>query len=157
MRPRMFQGHEPICWIQHLCSPTIRNPLVKQKNSVQEILQYLVEDFNHPATTRLFFRALVLLTFVKIVMLWSFSHRVMNHHNIALPGSWFGKIIFAPSFLANDNVDIFFGVALVFLAAAFFLRPHYITTILFFWLTFNLYIIYLPFANGADLVLFMLA
>ena len=132
-------------------------PLVKERNSVQATVQYLVRDFNEPATARLFFRALVLLTFVKILMLWPFSHSVMNHHNITLPRSWFGKIILAPSFLANDNVDIFFAISLVFLVVAFFLRPNYFTTVLFFWLTFNLYIVYLPFANGADLVLFMLA
>jgi len=153
----MFQPHKLFCQIQHLCSPTTRIPLVKQKNRVQTAVQYLVQDFNQPATARLFFRALVLLSFVKIVMLWSFSHRVMNHHNITLPRSWVGKIVLAPSFLANDNVDIFFPIALVFLGVAFFLRPNYVTTVIFFWLTFNLYIVYLPFANGADLVLFMLA
>ena len=113
-------------------------PLVKERNSVQATVQYLVQDFNEPATARLFFRALVLLTFVKILMLWSFSHSVMNHHNITLPRSWFGKIILAPSFLANDNVDIFFAISLGFLVVAFFLRPNYFTTVLFFWLTFNL-------------------
>ena len=153
----MFQRHKRTCQIQHLCSLTTRMPLVKEKNRIQTIIQYLVRDFNEPATVRLFFRALVLLTFVKILMVWPFSHSVMNHHNITLPRSWFGKIILAPSFLANDNVDIFFASALVFLVVAFFLSPTYFTTGLFFWLTFNLYIVYLPFANGADLVLFMLA
>ena len=131
--------------------------LAKERNSLQATVQYLVHDFNEPATARLFFRALVLLSFFKILMLWPFSHSVMNHHNITLPRSWFGKIILAPSFLANDNVDIFFAISLGFLVVAFFLRPNYFTTFLFFWLTFNLYIVYLPFANGADLVLFMLA
>ena len=130
---------------------------MKQNNWVHTAVQYLVQDFQEPATARLFFRALVLLSFVKILMLWSFSHSVMNHHNITLPRSWVGKIVLAPSFLANDNVDILFAMSLAFLAVAFFLRPNYFTTILFFWLTFNLYIVYLPFANGADLVLFMLA
>lgn len=132
-------------------------PLGKERNSVQSAVQYLVRDFNDPATARLFFRALVLLTFVKILILWPFSHSVMNHRSITLPRSWFGKIIVAPSFLANDNVDVFFTIALIFLFVAFFIRPNYFTTVLFFWLTFNLYIVYLPFANGADLVLFMLA
>jgi hypothetical protein len=81
----------------------------------------------------------------------------MRHHNITLPRSWIGKIVLAPAFLANDNVDIFFVVSLVFLAVAFFFRPSYFTTVSFFWLTFNLYVVYLPFANGADLVQFMLA
>ena len=131
--------------------------LVKERSSVQATVQYLVRDFNEPATAQLFFRALVLLTFIKILMLWPFSHNVMIHHNITLPRSWFGNFILAPSFLANDNVDVFFAISLALLVVTFFLRPNYFTTILFFWLTFNLYIVYLPFANGADLVLFMLA
>ncbi|HYI77563.1 MAG TPA: HTTM domain-containing protein [Chryseolinea sp.] len=131
--------------------------MVKQRTNVLTIVDYWVRDFNNPATVRLFFRALLLLTFVKIVILWPFSHNVMIHHNITLPASWIGKLVFAPSFLANVNVDIFYGVSLVFLIIAFLLRPNYLTTGLFFWLTFNLYIVNLPFANGADLVLFMLA
>ena len=90
-------------------------------------------------------------------MLWSLSHKVLAHHSITLPGSWVGKILLAPSFFANYNVDAFFGVALIFLVIAFFSPIHYITTSFFFWLALNLYVVYLPFANGADLVLFMLA
>ena len=126
-------------------------------NSVHTTILDLVQDFKQPATARLFFRGLILLTFMKIIMLWSFSHSVMNHHNITLPGSWIGKAILAPAFLADSNVDIFFGFSLILLVFAFFARPHYVTTILFFWLTFNLYVVYLPFVNGADYVLFMLA
>ena len=63
----------------------------------------------------------------------------------------------APAFLADYNIEIFFGVVGIFLVVAFFIRPHYVTTIIFFWLCLNLYVVFLPFGNGADLVLFMLA
>jgi Vitamin K-dependent gamma-carboxylase len=131
--------------------------LATLRNRAQAIILDLVQNFKEPVTTRLFFKALILLTFIKIVMLWPFSHSVMNHHSITLPRSWFGKVILAPAFLANNNVDIFFGCSLIFLAFVFFLRRHYATTGLFFWLTFNLYVVYLPFVSGADYVLFMLA
>lgn len=131
--------------------------MVRLKNKVEQISLYLVKDFNNRTTTRLFFCGLVLLTLVKILTAWSFSRIVMSHHNISLPRSWFGKIILAPSFLANEHIDAFYGIAIVFLVVAFIVDLHYLTTIPFFWLTFNLYIINLPFANGADLVLFMLA
>jgi len=63
----------------------------------------------------------------------------------------------APSFVANENVDVFFAIALVFLVISLLLKPSYITTSLFFWLVFNLYIVYLPFVSGADYIFFMLA
>jgi hypothetical protein len=130
---------------------------VKQSSRLQEAVKYLVRDFNNPVTARLFFRLLLVLTFFRIVITWSFSHNVMDHHAITLPASWLGRIVFAPSFLANQNVDIFFGFALVVIAGGFIFPLHYIARVLFFWLTFNLYIVYLPFANGSDIVLFMLA
>ncbi|HEX6225750.1 MAG TPA: hypothetical protein VFZ52_15135, partial [Chryseolinea sp.] len=130
---------------------------MKLLNRVRGTAEYLVADFNNPITARLFFRAMLLLTFFKVAILWAFSHSVMNYHHITLPRSFFGRMVFAPALLAESNVNILFGISLVFLILAFFLRPHYATTLIFFWLTFNLYIVYLPFASGADLVLFMLA
>jgi hypothetical protein len=99
----------------------------------------------------------VFFTLIKTAMLWSLSQAVMEHHKLSLPRSWIGKMVLAPSFLANYNMEIFLVVAIVFLVFAFFLRPHYIVSILFFWLAVNLYVVFLPFANGADLILFMLA
>lgn len=131
--------------------------MLRLRDKVQNLSRYFVGDFNNPRTTRVFFKALILLTLAKIIMLWSFSHTVMTYHSITLPRSWMGKILFAPSFLANHTVDAFYTLAIIFLVIAFLVRPHYITTIIFFWLTFNLYVVYLPFANGADFVLFMLA
>lgn len=131
--------------------------MLRLRDKVRELSQYFADDFNNPRTTRVFFKALILLTLAKIVMLWSFSHTVMTYHSITLPRSWVGKILFAPSFLANHNVDAFYTLAITFLVIAFLVRPHYITTIIFFWLTFNLYVVYLPYANGANFVLFMLA
>ena len=127
------------------------------KDSIGRAVRHIVVDFNNPLVVRIFFKALVLLTIVKILLLWSFSHAVLKYHDITLPRSLPGKFIMAPAFLANENVDVFFAVAIVLLVAALILRPSYFTTAFLFWLTFNLYVVYLPFANGSDLILFMLA
>jgi hypothetical protein len=131
--------------------------LASLKNKIDAVVVHLVRKPNNPRAVRLFFRALIVLTFFKIVLLWPLSHDVIAHHTMSLPQSWFGKLVFGPSFLANYNVDVFFSIAIIFLFIAFFRKPHLSTTALFFWLAFNLYVIYLPFANGADIVLFMLA
>jgi len=81
----------------------------------------------------------------------------MAHHNILLPKSLPGKVLLAPSFLANQHIDIFFGIAICFLLVTFFIRSNYIVNMLFFWLTFNLYVINLSVSNGSDVVLFMLS
>ncbi len=127
------------------------------RNRITELSLYWVKDFNNPMSARIFFNALLLLTFVKIGLLWRFSHQVLEHHKMTLPRSWLGKVMLAPSFLADWNADIFFSIALTFLIIAFFLQPHYLTTLLYFWLTLNLYVVYLPFASGSDMVMFMLA
>lgn len=90
-------------------------------------------------------------------MLWPLTHTVISNHHVSLPRSWYGKLLLAPSFLAVYNIDYFFVIAILFLVVAFFVRPNYIVTTLFFWLTLNLYIVFFSFANGSDLVLFMLA
>lgn len=131
--------------------------LAKLRDKVTEISLYLVRDFKNPRVSHLFFRSLVAFTIVKMVLLLSFSRQVMAHHNITLPRSWIGKLFLGPSFLANYNVDIFFSIAIVCLVVIFLKRPNYLTTAFFFWLALNLYVVYLPFANGSDMLLVMLA
>ena len=125
--------------------------------NVDKACHYFTDDFNNPLITRVFFKGLVVFTLIKTALLWPLSQAVMEHHKLSLPRSWIGKMVLAPSFLANRNIELFLILAIVFLIFAVFLRPHYIVSILFFWLTVNLYVVFLPFANGADLILFMLA
>lgn len=120
-------------------------------------IDYLTFDFNNRVAARLFFLALVVFMILKIGMIWSLSHVVMDHHKLSLPRSWMGKMLLAPAFLADYNIDLFFIAVLVFLVFAFLVKSHVVVNAIFFWLTFNLYIVVLPFANGSDLVLFMLA
>ena len=79
------------------------------KDSIGRAVRHIVVDFNNPLVVRIFFKALVLLTIVKILLLWSFSHAVLKYHDITLPRSLPGKFIMAPAFLANENVDVFFA------------------------------------------------
>lgn len=118
---------------------------------------YLGSEARHPGVGVVFFKALLLLTLIKMILLWPASATVMKYHDITLPGSIVGKILLAPAFLASVDINLFYGLGIIFLAAALVIVPGYLITGMFFWLTFNLYVINLPFANGADLVLFMLA
>jgi hypothetical protein len=127
------------------------------KNKGDRIVDYVTADYNNPKAVRFFFRALVTYTILKIAMIWPLSHKMMSYHSLSLPKSWLGKVVLAPAFLANYNVDLFFMVIVAFLIATFIARINYIITAIFFWITFNLYIVVLPYANGSDLVLFMLA
>ena len=70
-----------------------------------------------------------------------------------------GKIFLAPAFLANQYPDIFFaaGIGFVLLVMLLLSDPSILLNLLFFWLTFNLYIVGFPISDGADVVLFMLS
>lgn len=132
-------------------------PLKLLGNRYNRIINYLTVEYNNPTVARLFFRSLVTFTLLKIAMVWPLSHKVMSHHSLSLPRSWVGKVVMAPAFLANYSIDLFFIAAVAFLLFTFIVRINYVITSIFFWITFNLYIVVLPFANGSDLVLFMLA
>jgi hypothetical protein len=82
---------------------------------------------------------------------------VLAHHNITLPQSLPGKILMAPSFLANDHAIVFIVTAALSLLVLMVLRSNYISHIIFFWICFNLYTVNLPFTDGADVVFFVLA
>lgn len=125
--------------------------------SIERLSSHFTDDFRQPKATRIFFRALVGYTLIKMIAIWSVSRMVISHHDLSLPGSLPGKVLLAPSFLANQYPDIFFGIGICFLMLVFFVRSHYVANLLFFWLTFNLYIVNLPVSNGSDIVLFMLS
>jgi hypothetical protein len=68
-----------------------------------------------------------------------------------------GKILLLPTTLAGINIHAFYFAAIVLLVLGFLLKSFYLIRLLFFYLTFNLYVINLPIANGSDIFLFMLA
>ena len=118
---------------------------------------YFTDEFRQPRATHIFFKGLVLYTLVKIVLAWQISAAMVANHNLPAPGSWAGKILLLPTMLAGINVHAFYFAAMTLLVLAFLLKPYYVTRLLFFYLTFNLYVINLPIANGSDIVLFMLS
>jgi len=125
--------------------------------NIERISDYFTHDFRQPRTTDIFFRALVLYTFVKILFIWNVSATILQYHTISFPRSVFGKVLLLPAIFANTYLNAFYFGAVSFLILAFFLRANYIVRFLFFYLTFNLYVINLPLANGSDIVLFMLS
>lgn len=127
------------------------------ENDIKQLPLYFSGNARQPAAATMFFKGLIGLTLIKMAVLWTVSHTVMAYHETSLPTSIPGKLLLAPTLLADWNVDVFYALSLIFLLAAIFIRPNYVVAAAFFWLTFNLYVINLPFANGADLVLFMMA
>jgi hypothetical protein len=125
--------------------------------NIERISDYFTQDFRHPRTTDIFFRALVLYTFVKVLFIWKVSATILQYHTMSFPRSVLGKAFLLPAILANAYSNAFYFGTVSFLVLAFCLRPNYIVRILFFYLTFNLYVINLPLANGSDIILFMLS
>jgi len=127
------------------------------QNDINRLPLYFSGNARQPYTAIVFFKGLVCLTIIKMGALWTVSHTVMTYHEASLPASIPGKLLLAPTLLADWNVDVFYVLSFAFLFVALFIRSNYVVAAAFFWLTFNLYVINLPFANGADLVLFMMA
>ena len=125
--------------------------------NIERISDYFTREFRQPRTTDIFFRALVLYTFVKILFIWKVSAAVIQHHTMSFPRSVLGKALLLPAIFANAYLNAFYFGAVSFLVLAFCLQPNYIVRFLFFYLTFNLYVINLPLANGSDIILFMLS
>jgi len=63
----------------------------------------------------------------------------------------------APSFLANDHANVFIDTASLSLLVLLAFHVNYIGNLIFFWICFNLYTVNLPFSDGSDVVLFVLA
>lgn len=62
-----------------------------------------------------------------------------------------------PAALAENHVDFFYGISLLFLVMAFTFRWNYLTAILFCWLVINLNRVNFSLNNGADSVLLLLS
>lgn len=92
-----------------------------------------------------------------MILNWPISRMVISHHSLSLPKSFLGKVFMVPSFLAEQHLDIFYGTVICFLLVILFIKSHYVTNLIFFWVTFNLYVINLSISNGSDVVLFMLS
>ncbi len=127
------------------------------KTYSEGIGHYLIDDFQEPKATRIFFKVMVTYTLVRMILVWPLSQMVMSYHSISLPKSLPGKLLLGGAFLANHHINIFFGIGIVCLVVVLFLKPNYLGNLAFFYLTFNLYVINLPIADGADVVLFMLS
>ena len=131
--------------------------LPQLRDAIERESDRITGNFSEPRAVRIFFKALVIFTAIKIMLLIDVSRTLINYHTPSLLKSTMGRILLAPAYFAYEHPNIFFGVALCFLLVLLFIQSTYVTNILFFWLTLNLYAINLPIANGSDIVLFMLS
>jgi hypothetical protein len=105
----------------------------------------------------LFCKVMVAFALVKIFLIWRVSLTLVSYYKFSKPGSFIGKVIFLPSLWANDHLNlvyISFTIALVVLLVC---PWHYLSGLLFFWITFNLYRLNIPVMNGSDNVQLVLA
>jgi len=131
--------------------------LRRLKNYSKSVGYYFTDDFQEPTATRIFHKVLVVYTLLRMTLVWPLSRMVMSYHSISLPKSLPGKLLLGGAFLANQHVDVFFGIGVLLLVVILFTNVNYIGNLVFFYLTFNLYVINLPIADGSDVVLFMLS
>jgi len=131
--------------------------LVRQESHIEKFAGYFTDRYHHPESIRIFFKALVAYTLVKTLLIWPVCRSIISFHALSLPRSVPGKIFMAQAYLADKFPDVFFIVSGCFLVLLLIARSTIVLRVLFFWLTFNLYIVGFPMSDGSDVVLFMLA
>jgi hypothetical protein len=82
---------------------------------------------------------------------------MVKYHHLSTPRSWSGKIMLAPSVLAGDHLSLVYIFFITLLIIGVFIPWNYLSGVIFFWITFNLYRITMPLTNGADQVQLALA
>ena len=138
--------------------PTPLTPLrlVWLNNYIERTAAYFTDSFRDPVSARIFCKALIIYALLKMIMMWPTCRIVISHHTLSLPGSMLGSIFLAPAFVANKHPDMFFVFSICVLLIILLVRPTMALQALFFCITFNLYIVGFPIADGSDVVLFML-
>jgi hypothetical protein len=104
-----------------------------------------------------FCRVMVVFVLIKISFIWKASLTLVSYYHFSEPGSLAGKAIFLPSLLANDYLNVVYIAFTIVLIVLFTLPWNYISGILFFWITVNLYRLNIPVMNGSDNVQLALA
>lgn len=97
-----------------------------------------------------FCRVMLVFALVKILFIWHASLTLVLYYKFTTPGSLIGKIIFLPSMVANDHLNLVYIFFVVTLIVLLILPWNYISGILFFWITLNLYRLNIPLMNGSD-------
>src|SRR5690606_3090248 len=96
------------------------------QNDINRLPLYFSGNARQPYTAIVFFKGLVCLTIIKMGALWTVSHTVMTYHEASLPASIPGKLLLAPTLLADWNVDVFYVLSFAFLFVALFIRSNYV-------------------------------
>ncbi len=121
-----------------------------------ELVTYIGSEKNTRAVA-IFCKVMLVFTVVKILFIWEASLTLLSYYQFSTPGSVIGKIIFFPSLFANGHLSLVYIGFLLVLITLLVLPWNYISGILFFWISFNLYRLNIPVLNGSDTVQLMLA
>jgi hypothetical protein len=122
-----------------------------------EFITHLSSARHNQKAVTIFCKAMLVFALVKILFIWNTSLTLVSYYEFATPGSLIGKIIFLPSVLANDHLNLIYIAFMAVLIILVILPWNYISGILFFWIIFNLYRLNIPVMNGSDNVQLVLA
>jgi len=117
---------------------------------------WLLSDFHNPKAVRIFCKALVAYSILRLLLLWNVLTDISTYTPAEAPTGLMAKLVFLPSLLVEWDVSYFLMLCLAVWLTVFFLRWNYVLAILFFWLNLNLYRLDHSIVNGSDLVLVML-
>ena len=121
-----------------------------------ELVTYIGSEKNTSAAS-IFCKVMLVFTVVKILFIWEASLALLSYYQFSTPGSFAGQVVFFPSLLADEHLSLVYIGFLLVLAVLLVLPWNYISGILFFWISFNLYRLNIPVMNGSDTVQLMLA
>lgn len=121
-----------------------------------ELETHILSERNVKAAA-VFCRVMLVFVLIKILFIWKASLTLVSYYHFSEPDSVAGKVIFLPSLLAGDHLNVIYTIFMVVLIALLVLPWSYISGILFFWITFNLYRLNIPVMNGSDNVQLALA
>ena len=131
---------------------------MKFLNSVQDrFFQCMLDHEQNTFAVAIFRYALVIFAIIKIILIWSVSSEINNFITFVSSPSVIVKVLFSPAYWANTHVEFFYSICIVLLIAILFIKWNYLSGIVFFLLSLNLFRLNLSISNGSDYVLFMLS
>jgi len=117
-----------------------------------EFNSVLSDTTRDPLPIAILCKSLYIFLFVKIIFLWPVLSGSDRYFPFEFP-SLIHHILYAPIKLAQVDLRVFLISILILLLLAVILKVNYVTSVLIFWLSFNVSRFAYPLANGSDYVL----
>jgi hypothetical protein len=121
-------------------------------NIISDLGDYFTAERRQERCVRIFYKALIAFTLLKVGILWSLSDTFLAGDPPDI-GVSIISLILLPSLFAFMSPLPFFIVVTVFLIGIFFIRPNYVTNGILFWIVLNMLHIRYPVTNGSDYIL----